>query len=278
MADTSPAHARRRPLLVLVAVAVLVVAGVAVAIALVHNGGATGRTGGKVLGATVSKTGATTRVVPPSSSSSTKTTPSSSAPSKHTKPAAPHDVVAAAAPTAFTYTAPHYRIRAHVCGMEYVRPLDPPGEQHHTVCWVQHDFGFAPASRGKGTTYVLGHSWGQDPLEVLNKISESAMRQVLPEIDHGDRRLISGIGTYPITRLNGDVITLRTATGVLKYTVRDAYAVAKSDAGYIQPLMNQHTRNRVVIITCGELNHVDYDYNIIVSAFLTSSKASGSRT
>ena len=62
-----------------------------------------------------------------------------------------------------TYTAPKYRIRAHVCGMEYVRPLDPPGEQHHTVCWVQHDFGFAPGSRGKGTTYVLGHSWGAGP-------------------------------------------------------------------------------------------------------------------
>ena len=28
--------------------------------------------------------------------------------------------------------------------------------------------------------------------------------------------------------------------------------------------MNEHTPNRVVIITCAELNHVDYDYNIIV--------------
>ena len=57
--------------------------------------------------------------------------------------------------------------------MAYVRPLDPPGEQHHTVCWVQHDFGFAPGSKGRGTTYVLGHSWAEDPLEVLNKVSET---------------------------------------------------------------------------------------------------------
>jgi hypothetical protein len=42
--------------------------------------------------------------------------------------------------------------------------------------------------------------------------------------------------------------------------------------------MNEHTPNRVVIITCGELNHIDYDYNIIVSAYLTSSKASTPRT
>lgn len=267
MADTSPAHARRRRTLVLVAAAVLVVAGVAVTIAVVRNGGATGRTGGKILAGPVSKASSSIASVPsPGTATPTKR-------AKPTKPPVPHDVVAAAAPTAFTYTAPHYRIRADVCGMEYVRPLDPPGEQHHTVCWVQHAFGFAPGSRGEGTTYVLGHAWGQDPLEVLNKISETAMHQVLPEINRGDRRLISGIGTYQVTRLNGDVITLRTASGLLKYTVRGAYAVAKSDAGYVQPLMNQHTRNRVVIITCGELNHHDYDYNIIVNAYLSSSIA-----
>jgi hypothetical protein len=186
--------------------------------------------------------------------------------------------VGAAGPSAFTYTAKHYTIKASVCGMENVRPLDPPGEQHHTVCWVQHDFGHAPGTNGRGTTYVLGHAWGQDPLEVLNKISETAMRDVLPEIDRGTRQLISGVVTYPVKHLDGDVITLRTATGVLKYTVRGAYAVAKSDAGYVQPLMNERTRNRVVIITCGELHHVDYDYNIIVSAYLTSSRSLAPRT
>ena len=187
-------------------------------------------------------------------------------------------MVAAAAPTRFAYTAPKYTIRAQVCGMEYVRPLDPPGEQHHTVCWVQHDFGYAPGSHGKGTTYVLGHSWAQDRLEVLNKISETAMREVLPKVNAGHSRMQDGVVTYLVRHLDGDVITLRTATGVLKYTVRNAYAVAKSDAGYVRSLMAERTRNRVVIITCGELNGIDYDYNIIVSAFLTSSKATGSRT
>ena len=268
MTDSSPAHASRRSGLAVAAIAVLVAAGVVVAVALVHRGGGTGRTGGKLVAAPVAKQG---------SSSSPSSPAARPAPTK-SKPTVPHDVVAAAAPTSFTYTAPKYRIRAHVCGMEYVRPLDPPGEQHHTVCWVQHDFGFAPGSHGKGTTYMLGHSWGQDPREVLNKLSETAMREVLPEISQAERRLVDGIVTYPVTRLDGDVITLRTATGVLEYTVRGAYAVAKSDAGYLRPLMNEHARNRVVIITCGELHHVDYDYNIIVNAFLTSSKATTSRT
>jgi hypothetical protein len=181
--------------------------------------------------------------------------------------------VAAAAPTSFTYSARHYSIRATVCGMAYVRPLDPPGEQHHTVCWVQHDFGFAPGSKARGTTYVLGHSWAEDRREVLNKVSETAMREVLPEVAHHKMHLISNVATYPITRLDGDVITLLTPHGLLRYTVRGAFAVAKQDAGYVRPLMAQQTKNRVVIITCGELHGVDYDYNIIVDAFLTSSKA-----
>jgi hypothetical protein len=205
-------------------------------------------------------------------------TPSTRMPAPRPAKRVPHDFVAAAAPVSFTYRAPGYRIHAHVCGMEYVRPLDPPGEQHHTVCWVQHDFGFAPGSRARGTTYVLGHSWAEDPHEVLNKVSETAMRQVLPMIAKHRIRTVSGIVTYPVTELDGDLVTLRTPTGRLTYTVRNAFAVAKTEAGYVRPLMDEHTRNRVVIITCGELHGVDYDYNIILDAFLTSSKATTSRT
>ena len=217
--------------------------------------------------------------LPTAGSSSPSPAPSTPAPTPtRTRPPVPHDAVAAAAPTSFVYSARSYRIRAHVCGMENVRPLDPPGEQHHTVCWVQHDFGYAPGSSSRGTTYVLGHSWGQDPLEVLNKISAAAMRQVLPEVARNEARLIGGAATYPVTALNGDTITLRTRTGVLRYTVRDAYAVAKAAAANVPTLMNEHTRNRVVIITCGQLRHVDYDYNVIVEAFLTSSIANRSNT
>jgi hypothetical protein len=205
-------------------------------------------------------------------------TPSTPTPTAKPKPKPkpiPHDRVAAAAPAGFSYRGAGYTIKAGVCGMEYVRPLDPPGEQHHTVCWVQHDFGFAPGTNGQGTTYVLGHAWGQDPDEVLNKISSRATRQMLKLKAHNTTRALSGIPTYPITRLTGDVITLNTPNGQLRYTVRDAYAVAKEQAGYIKSLMAQDTANRVVLITCAELNHVDYDDNIIVEAYLSSSVASG---
>jgi len=117
-----------------------------------------------------------------------------------------------------------------------------------------------------------------DRLEVLNKISETAMRQVLPEIARHQFHLISNVATYPVTHLDGDVITLHTPKGSLRYTVRGAFAVAKPDAGYVRPLMAQHTRNRVVIITCGELHGVDYDYNVVVNAYLTSPKATPART
>ncbi len=262
MSQHTPPRHRRRAVLIAVSIAALAVTLVVV---LTRNGHSTPTA--KILGAPVA------RPTPSVSPSASKP-----APTPRPKPAPPHDFVAAAAPTSFTYTAPHYTIRATVCGMAYVRPLDPPGEQHHTVCWVQHDFGFAPGSKGHGTTYVLGHSWAEDRLEVLNKISETAMREVLPEVAHHTMHLISNVATYPVTRLDGDVITLHTPGGLLRYTVRGAFAVAKEDAGYVRPLMAQHTRNRVVIITCGELHGVDYDYNIIVNAFLTSSQAASART
>jgi hypothetical protein len=184
----------------------------------------------------------------------------------------PHEYVAAAAPSAFSYGGHGFTVQAHVCGMNYVRPLDPPGEQHHTVCWVQHDFGYAPGSAGQGTTYLLGHAWAEDPAEVLNPVSERATTQVLRQ----DRtRRLDGIRVHPVTALNGDVITLRTGTGVLAYTVRSAYAVDKAQTGNIRSLMDEHSRNRVALITCAELDGVDYDYNIVVNAFLIASRAYG---
>ncbi len=188
------------------------------------------------------------------------------------KPTIPHDFVAAAAPTSFRIKGPRFQIKAHVCGMDNVRPLDPPGEQHHTVCWVQEGFGVAPGSR-TATTYVLGHSWGQDRLEVLNKISESATQEILnvKPID------VSGVATYPVHSLDGYVITLWTPTGTLHYTVNKAFGVSKTSAASVAPLMNEQTKRRLVIITCAELDGVDYEYNVIVEGRLTSAKA-GART
>jgi hypothetical protein len=195
------------------------------------------------------------------------TTPTTPAPSTSSAPALPHEVVAAAGPTAFEMKGSGFDIKAHVCGMQNVRPLDPPGEQHHTVCWVREGFGVAPGTTS-GTTYVLGHAWGQDSNEVLNPLSEAAMKQVLKTKNPVP---LSGIDTWPVTVMNGYLLTLKTPKGTLTYTVKHVYAVRKSQAGNVKSLMDESTPNRVVIITCGELNHHDYDYNIIVEAFLTSS-------
>ena len=137
----------------------------------------------------------------------------------------------------------------------------------------RHQLTVSASSAATGTTYVLGHSWGQDPREVLNDVSSTAMRQVLELVREHRTTLLDGVPTYAVTALTGDTITLRTAKGTLTYTVRSAYAVAKAQAGSISSLMNQHTRNRLVLITCGERDHVDYDDNIIVQAYLTSSVA-----
>jgi hypothetical protein len=194
------------------------------------------------------------------------------APPTSTKPvaraAAPHEAVAPAVPTAFEIKGKAFDITAQVCQMPFVRPLDPPGDQRHTVCWVDSQFGVAPGSSAAGTSYILGHSWAEAPL-VLNALSITAMKQV----DTNHPVLVSGVPTYPVTVLDGYTITLTTATGRLSYTVRSAFAVSKEQAGNVAPLMAANTPNRVVIITCGVLNGVDIDDNVIVNAYLSSSVA-----
>jgi hypothetical protein len=41
--------------------------------------------------------------------------------------------------------------------------------------------------------------------------------------------------------------------------------------------MNERIRNRVVVITCAERGGVDYDYNIVLEAYLTSSQRADTR-
>lgn len=179
-----------------------------------------------------------------------------------------HQAVAPAAPTAFEIKGKAFDIKAKVCQMPYVRPLDPPGDQRHTVCWVNSQFGVAPGSSAAGTSYILGHSWAEAPL-VLNALSITAMKQV----DTRHPVLVSGVPTYPVTALDGYTVTLSTAKGRLTYTVRSAFAVSKEQAGNVAPLMAANTPNRVVIITCGVLDGQDVDDNVIVNAYLTSSVA-----
>lgn len=180
----------------------------------------------------------------------------------------PHDYVAPAVPTAFTLHGHGFTIRAHVCAMPPVFPLDPPGEQRHTVCWVTKGFGVRPGSHTR-TSYVLGHSWAEDALEVLNKASSRATRDVL----HVKPSRLDGVRIYPTKSLLGSRITLRTPTGTLVYSVRNAFGVAKEKLGYISSIMDPHVRDRVVLFTCAELHGVDYDYNIVLDARLVSSRS-----
>lgn len=182
--------------------------------------------------------------------------------------AGPHDPVGKAGPTRFRIAGAGFTIDAHVCAMANERPLDPPGEQHHTVCWVRNEFGVAPSSNS-ATTYVLGHSWAPDPAEVLNRLSEAATKQIL----RAQAVTRDGVPTYPVTALDGYVITLWTPKGTLHYRVRDAYGVDKLKLGNVRSTMDDTVRNRVVLITCAERNGTDYDYNVVVEAYLISSKA-----
>ncbi len=179
----------------------------------------------------------------------------------------PREFVAPAAPTGFEMSGPAFDIKADVCQMAYVRPLDPPGDQERPVCWVREDFGVAPGSDSGGTSYILGHAWAKTPL-IFNPLSELAMQEVTGQ----NPEMQSGVPTFPVKAINGYDIVLRTPNGTLTYTVTRTFAVSKSQAGDVESVM-ANTPNRVVLITCGVKDGVDADYNITVDAYLTSSTA-----
>lgn len=187
-------------------------------------------------------------------------------------PKIPHDVVPAAAPTAFEMKGPAFDIKAQVCQMPDVRPLDPPGDQLHTVCWVNADFGVAPGSPAKGTSYVLGHAWAEAQL-VLNPFSEYAMKHV----DEAHPTIEGGVATNPVQHLTGYRITLKTPRGTLDYAVRRAFTVRKAEAGNVPSLMAESTPNRIVLITCGVRDGMDIDVNVVAYAYLVSSRAAHAR-
>lgn len=199
-------------------------------------------------------------------------TSSSTRPRPRPKPVGP------AAPVSFTIRGPAFHVTANVCSMPAVFPLDPPGEQHHTVCWVARGFGVAPSSDAPGTTYLLGHAWAEDADEVLNPLSIYAMNHVNLSRS-SPASAVPGVSppTVPIHRVAGTLagytITLSTAKGTLTYSVHDAFAVAKDHAGYVASVMNTRIRNRVVLITCGVHDGIDVDVNVIVTADLTSFRA-----
>jgi len=246
-------HRRRRRVLVAAGAAAVVGAGVLTAVLLSRGGHAP----------------AAAAPAPPSTSAEPvplSTPPTTTAAVTTPAPAVPHDAVPAAAPTAFTLTGPRFTIKAHVCAMANVRPYDPPGEQRHTICWVREGFGGKPASDAV-TSYLFGHSWSVDPQEVLNRASAPVTREIL----HARPVKLDGVPVYPAHALDGYRIVLRTRTGVLTYDVRRVYAVRKALLGGIASWEDTTVRNRVVLTTCAELGGADYDYNVVIEAYLASS-------
>lgn len=195
-------------------------------------------------------------------------TPSTAPTTPPPVPRSAHEFVRASAPTAFTLTGRLFTIKAHVCPMADIRPYDPPGEQHHTVCWVKSGFGVAPSSRQPATTYLFGHSWAQDSQEVLNKMSSLATSELLKTPGH----VVDGATVYPVHRLVGYRLILRTGKGTLTYRVRSAWGVRKNQLGLVTSWLDPTVPNRVLLTTCAERNGVDYDYNVIVDAGLVSSR------
>jgi hypothetical protein len=182
-----------------------------------------------------------------------------------------------APPVAFTLTGPRFTIKARVCAMANVLPYDPPGDQHHTVCWVRSGFGVAPGT-GQTTSYLFGHSWAPDPLEVLNKASAAATREILharpsrvrssqPHSPWGPTTTV-----FPVHGLDGYRLILRTGTGVLTYEVRRVYGVDKHYLGLVADWTDSLPRNRVVLTTCAELDGVDYDDNVVIDAYLVAAR------
>jgi hypothetical protein len=199
------------------------------------------------------------------------TTPAPSTPAPSPSPVAKviaHDAVAPSRPTSMVLTGRRFTIRAHVCAMANIRPYDPPGEQHHTVCWVREGFGVRPSSNA-ATSYLFGHSWAEDNQEVLNRASAPATREIL----RAAPQQLDGVTIYPVHALDGYRLLLRTRTGVLTYEVRRVYGVRKLDLGGISSWMDDTVRDRVLLTTCAELDGRDYDYNVVIEAYLVASRA-----
>jgi hypothetical protein len=167
-------------------------------------------------------------------------------------------------PWTFTITGPKLHLTAHVCAMANIRPYDPPGEQHHTVCWVRSGFGVAPGVHQRGTSYVFGHSWAEDDQEVLNRVSAPATREMLVAQPH----IVDRVPVYSIHGLDGDLIRLRTNGAPVTYQVRGAYGVAKNQLGFIRSWLDPNVPGRLLVTTCAELNGRDYEDNIILEAYV----------
>lgn len=151
--------------------------------------------------------------------------------------------------------------------MPYVLPLNPAGPQDTMVRWVD-GWGQSPATAELGTTYVLGHAWGQQKL-VFNPISETVTAtadMATPVVVQGDEG--TTVRRYVSTALNGSTIAMSDAAGSREWVVDTAYLVDKYDAAYDTGLINESIPGRIVLIACSVDGNVDLNYNVIVEGHL----------
>ncbi|MCQ9342222.1 sortase [Corynebacterium sp. 76QC2CO] len=207
-------------------------------------------------------------------SPATSTAPTSTTSLAPTTSAAPH-VNEGQAPVGvgtFRMDGPAAITNATYDSMPYVLPLNPAGPQDTMVRWVE-GWGQSPTTAEAGTTYVLGHAWGQAPL-VFNPISELATANVnfnAPEV-------ISGVGgvqvsRYPTAVLNGSRITMADASGnAREWIVDGTYLIDKYEAIDDTWLVDEHIPGRIVLIACSTDGSADLGFNVIVHGHLTDER------
>ncbi|PMC68812.1 sortase [Corynebacterium aurimucosum] len=152
--------------------------------------------------------------------------------------------------------------------MPFVVPLNPAGPQETMVRWVQ-DWGESPTTAEQGTTYVLGHAWGQQKL-VFNPFSEV----VTANVDLNNPITVEGLEGMEVQRfatpiLNGSHIRM-TSEGDAgrEWIVDNAFLVSKEQLGSDADLMNTEVPGRIVLIACAVDGATDLEYNVIVTGHL----------
>ncbi|XMX15097.1 sortase [Corynebacterium aurimucosum] len=152
--------------------------------------------------------------------------------------------------------------------MPFVVPLNPAGPQDTMVRWVD-GWGQSPATAEQGTTYVLGHAWGQQKL-VFNPFSEV----VTANVDLNNPTIVEGLHGMDVQRfstpiLNGSHIRMASDDGVgREWIVDNAFLVDKEDLGSDADLMNTEVPGRIVLIACAVDGSTDLEYNVIVTGHL----------
>ena len=152
--------------------------------------------------------------------------------------------------------------------MPFVVPLNPAGPQETMVRWVQ-DWGESPATAEQGTTYVLGHAWGQQKL-VFNPFSEV----VTANVDLATPTTVEGIDGVDVQRfatstLNGSHIRMTSEGGAgREWIVDNAFLIPKDQLGSDADLMNTDVPGRIVLIACAVDGASDLEYNVIVTGHL----------